>query len=66
MFAVGVFELGSLLCGVAPNMDVLILGRAVAGAGAAGIFSGGMVVVAEITPLHNRAGYFAYIVSRIL
>lgn len=61
LFAVFIFELGSLVCGVAPNMEVLILGRAIAGAGAAGIFSGAMVIVAEITPLHNRAQYMALI-----
>ncbi|WWC86979.1 uncharacterized protein L201_001860 [Kwoniella dendrophila CBS 6074] len=59
MFAVFIFEIGSLVCGVAPNMDVLILGRAIAGLGAAGIFSGGMIIIAEMTSLHNRAQYFA-------
>ena len=59
MFAVFIFEVGSLLCGVAPTMNVLILGRAVAGLGAAGIFSGAMLVVAELTPLHSRAQYLA-------
>jgi predicted MFS family arabinose efflux permease len=63
MFAVFVFEMGSLVCGVAPDMNVLIFGRALAGAGAAGIFSTGLVIIAEITPLHNRAQYFALIVS---
>lgn len=58
MFAIIVFELGSLICGVAPNMDVLILGRAIAGVGAAGIFSGGMLIIAELTPLSKRAQYF--------
>lgn len=47
-------------------MVVLILGRAIAGAGAAGIFTGNMVIVAEITPLHKRGGYMAYIVSCLL
>ena len=57
MFAVFIFEVGSLICGVAPSMRVLILGRAVTGVGAAGIFGGGMLIVAELTPLHNRAQY---------
>ncbi|KAK4687774.1 MFS transporter, DHA2 family, glioxin efflux transporter, partial [Tremellales sp. Uapishka_1] len=57
-FAVGIFELGSLVCGVAPSMNVLILGRAIAGLGGAGIFSGGMIVIAELTPLHSRPKYF--------
>ena len=37
--AVVVFEIGSLLCGVAPEVNTLILGRAFAGVGAAGIVS---------------------------
>ncbi|WWD22099.1 hypothetical protein CI109_106588 [Kwoniella shandongensis] len=59
IFAIFIFEMGSLVCGVAPNMNVLIFGRAFAGLGAAGIFSGGMVILAEITTLHERAQYFA-------
>ena len=39
--ALGVFELGSLICGVAPNSTALIVGRAIAGMGSAGLFSGG-------------------------
>jgi MFS family permease len=41
MTAVGIFELGSLICAVARDTEVFIFGRAVAGLGAAGIFSGG-------------------------
>jgi len=42
--AIGIFELGSLICGVAPNSIALILGRAIAGLGSAGIFSGALIV----------------------
>lgn len=59
-FAVLVFELGSLVCGVAPNMPVLIFGRVLAGAGAAGIMSSGMVIIAELVPLRERAKYMAF------
>lgn len=58
MFAVFVFEVGSLICGVAPSMVVLILGRAIAGVGAAGIFTSAMLIIAELTSLHERAQYF--------
>ena len=58
MLAVFLFEIGSLICGVAPNMKVLIFGRAFAGLGAAGIFGGGMLVIAEITTLNERPKYF--------
>jgi MFS family permease len=34
--AITIFELGSLICGVSPNVNVLIFGRAFAGVGAAG------------------------------
>ena len=36
-----IFEIGSLICAVAPNSTVFILGRAIAGLGSAGVFSGG-------------------------
>jgi MFS family permease len=42
--ALAIFELGSLICGVAPNSTALIIGRAIAGVGAAGIFSGAIWV----------------------
>lgn len=53
IFAIAVFEIGSLVCGVAPSMNVLILGRAITGVGASGIFSGGMIIIAELTALHE-------------
>ena len=34
------FEIGSAICGAAPNSAAFIVGRAIAGVGAAGIFSG--------------------------
>ena len=45
--AVGVFELGSLICGVAPSSTALIVGRAVAGIGVGGIFSGALIIIAH-------------------
>jgi len=37
LIAIFIFELGSLICGVAPNSTALIVGRAIAGVGGAGI-----------------------------
>ena len=48
------FELGSLICGVAPTSKVLIVGRAIAGIGSAGIVTGGLVVVTHTSPLRKR------------
>lgn len=35
--AIAIFELGSLVCGVAPTSEALIIGRAVAGIGCSGM-----------------------------
>ncbi|KAK0652359.1 major facilitator superfamily domain-containing protein [Cercophora newfieldiana] len=44
--AILIFEIGSLICAVAPNSVALIVGRAVAGLGAAGIASGAYTIIA--------------------
>lgn len=52
--AISIFEIGSAICGAAPNSTVFIVGRAIAGAGTAGIFSGGFVIIMNLVPLHKR------------
>ncbi|KAI1375602.1 major facilitator superfamily domain-containing protein [Hypoxylon crocopeplum] len=52
-----VFELGSLLCGVAPNSDALIVGRAIAGVGCAGMGTGGYIIVAYVVEPAKRPSY---------
>jgi EmrB/QacA subfamily drug resistance transporter len=59
--AIGIFELGSLICGIAPNSIALILGRAIAGLGSAGIFSGALIIVAYSVPLVKRPMYTGFI-----
>src|ERR1700753_398033 len=54
---------GSIICAVAPNSKVLIGGRAVAGSGAAGLFSGGMTIIAFAVPLRRRPLYIAALSS---
>jgi MFS family permease len=51
------FMLGSLLCGVAISSNMFIIGRAVAGAGASGIYSGCLSIIAVVIPLSKRALY---------
>lgn len=41
-----VFEIGSLICAVAPNSNAFIVGRAIAGVGGAGLSTGGTVIFA--------------------
>ncbi|KAF4636554.1 hypothetical protein G7Y89_g1533 [Cudoniella acicularis] len=57
--ALGVFELGSLLCGAAPNSDTLIVGRAIAGIGCAGVFAGCLLIITLCIPLAKRPVYMA-------
>ncbi|KAH8125755.1 major facilitator superfamily domain-containing protein [Trichoderma asperelloides] len=58
-----VFELGSLLCATAVSSNMFIGGRAVAGAGGAGIVSGAFSIVAFIAPLQKRPLYIGFISS---
>ncbi|KZZ97690.1 efflux pump [Moelleriella libera RCEF 2490] len=51
-----VFEIGSLLCGAANSSNMLIVGRAVAGFGAAGIITGSITIIASCAPLEKRPG----------
>jgi hypothetical protein len=57
------FELGSLICGVAQNSLTLIIGRAVAGMGSAAIFSGALIILAHSVPLERRPMYSVFIGS---
>ncbi|KAG9686977.1 major facilitator superfamily transporter, partial [Aureobasidium melanogenum] len=55
--ALFIFELGSFLCGIAPSSTALIVGRAIAGVGSAGLFSGAILIVANSVPLRSRPTY---------
>ncbi|QSS48975.1 major facilitator superfamily transporter [Histoplasma capsulatum var. duboisii H88] len=55
--AILVFEIGSAVCGAAPTSEALIVGRAVAGIGSAGIFSGAMIIITYSIPLGKRPMY---------
>jgi MFS family permease len=49
-----IFEVGSLICGVASNSKTLIVGRAIAGLGAAGLSVGGTSIVSFVVPPTKR------------
>lgn len=59
LIAVFFFELGSLICGVAPNMTALIVARAIQGIGASGMFVSILSIIAVITKLEQRSAFFA-------
>lgn len=51
---VTLFEVGSAICGAAPTSKAFIIGRAIAGLGASGLFSGLMVIMFHTIPLRQR------------
>ncbi|PQE18281.1 major facilitator superfamily transporter protein [Rutstroemia sp. NJR-2017a WRK4] len=57
LLSIFAFELGSLICGVAPNSTALIVGRAIAGLGGAGIASGAYTIIAFAARPHHRAAF---------
>jgi hypothetical protein len=61
LIALVIFEIGSAICGAAPNSAALIIGRAIAGVGSAGIFSGAILIVAATVPLRQRPTYMGLI-----
>jgi Major Facilitator Superfamily len=63
IIAIIIFEAGSVLCAAAQNSRMLIIGRAVAGVGAAAIFSGGMTIVGYSVPLRKRPIYIGLLSS---
>lgn len=54
LIAIAIFELGSLLCGVAPNSTTFIVGRALAGLGAAGAAAGAFTIIGFIAEPEKR------------
>ncbi|EPS26131.1 Efflux pump roqT [Penicillium oxalicum] len=52
--ALGLFEIGSAVCGATPTSLGLILGRCLAGLGGGGLFSGSLLIITQVVPLHRR------------
>ena len=63
LIALFLFELGSLVCGVAPTSAVLIVGRAIASVGAAGVFAGAILIISTMVPLRQRSMYTSILVA---
>ncbi|MBT2414343.1 MFS transporter [Streptomyces sp. ISL-12] len=52
-----VFIVGSFLCGLATNMTLLIVWRAMQGVGAGGLMVTAMALIADVIPLRERGKY---------
>ncbi|UKZ80414.1 hypothetical protein TrVFT333_008173 [Trichoderma virens FT-333] len=57
LIAIFIFELGSVICGAAPNAEALITGRAIAGLGAAGLGAGAYTIIAFSAPPKKRPAF---------
>ncbi|KAI9740060.1 MAG: hypothetical protein M1818_004811 [Claussenomyces sp. TS43310] len=56
-----IFELGSLICGVATSSKILIVGRAVAGIGTSGILNGAFTIIADCVPMAKRPTIIGFV-----
>lgn len=54
------FEAGSAICGAAPSMDALIIGRAICGLGGSGMYTGVLTLLSVTTTDHERPTYIGF------
>lgn len=55
------FNVGSAICGAAPTMDALIVGRVLAGMGGNGMYLGVMTLLSVNTSDRERPGYLSFV-----
>jgi MFS family permease len=59
IFNIFLFEAGSAVCGAAPNIQALIVGRVIAGIGGSGMYSGTLTYVSVLTNEQEKPAYLA-------
>ncbi len=63
LFAIAVFVLGSVLCGMSQSMYELAAFRAVQGIGAGGLMSRALAIIGDIVPPRERAKYQGFFLA---
>lgn len=61
MTAITIFTIGTLICSLAQNFTLLLVGRSIQGAGGGGIVALTYVIVSDIIPLRERGKWFGVI-----
>ncbi|ORY58377.1 putative efflux pump antibiotic resistance protein [Pseudomassariella vexata] len=59
LLCVIVFEVGNVVCGAAPNMNTIIVGRVISGVGGSSVYSGALTYVSIMTGKDERPLYLA-------
>jgi MFS family permease len=57
LLSILVFEIGNIICALAPSSEILIFGRVVAGCGSGGIMTGAFIIIALTAGPKYRAAY---------
>ncbi|KAJ5709837.1 hypothetical protein N7493_009429 [Penicillium malachiteum] len=58
-----IFEVGSLICGIANSSKMLIIGRAIAGMGSSGMMNGALNILAGAVPIKKRPAMIGIIMG---
>jgi EmrB/QacA subfamily drug resistance transporter len=63
LFAIGIFVVGSMLCGLSQSMYELAAFRAIQGIGAGGLMSLALAIIGDIVPPRERSKYQGYFMA---
>ena len=63
MVALGLFEVGSLICGIAQSALILLMGRVIADLGYTNVFAEVMIIIILAVPLTKRPIYMDFVES---
>ncbi|KAI9293851.1 MFS general substrate transporter [Neoconidiobolus thromboides FSU 785] len=61
LFALISFLIGSIVCGVAQNIIILIVFRAIAGIGGGGLISIAIIIISDMAPMQTRGIYMGIV-----